>query len=530
MNARIWILVLAAVTVAAGAAVADSTSVWEGNLRLGGVVKDETGDPSLMQETFNIYEGFTVTSVYLKGRFDPRNHLRLDLSDINRDNRQGRFEYRRTGVARLFSRYDESRFIFDPAGAAEASRRDWWSTLSLTPSKYLWVSGDYNLQTRRGDRVGYPAGTASALGVAYDTDLNRWRVEAQGRTDSYGGATIAYDGVSLSDQLNPLQERKGYVVSANVHVRGVFIDRLTHVVRGSIGRNELETSGLGYDLKTIQYTGIVDAMRALRLQYRFYGSRVEDEALNNRTDRYIHDADAVVRAGRVATISAGYGWEAWDDNRSLTTYDNLRASLTLREPGDRVSGRLAWSARNKEDKEDLTLLRDTEYARYEARIDARPVAALSIGGRFAERTRSMPDIDAEASGMVASAYGRYRFDGAGGGMLTSTTLGVDYRYADDDYDNRVAAYRAKSHFVTGRVDADLFEDLSAGAAVTYMDIGEDLDIEKSVLSFHLGYRFLHGYDVDVKYNAYNFDDYMVAGRFYTANVVWINLGYTFTPD
>jgi hypothetical protein len=88
----------------------------------------------------------------------------------------------------------------------------------------------------------------------------------------------------------------------------------------------------------------------------------------------------------------------------------------------------------------------------------------------------------------------------------------------------------QSHFVTARVDTDVFGHVSAGAAVTYMSLEEDLDIEKSVLSFHVGYRFRGGYDVDVKYNTYNFDDYLVAGRFYTANVVWVNVGYAFAPD
>jgi len=241
--------------------------------------------------------------------------------------------------------------------------------------------------------------------------------------------------------------------------------------------------------------------------------------------------DAVVRGGRVATLNAGYGWEAWDDDRSITTYDNFRASLGLRDPGGRVSGRLGWSTRNKDDNEDVLLLRDTEYARTEARIDATPVQALTVGARVADRTRKMPDIGAEANGRAASVYGRYQFDRKeDGGALSATTIGVDYRYADDDYDNRVAAYRVKSHIVTGRLDADLYRSISAGAAVTYMSLEEDLDIQKSVLSFYVGYQFADAFSVDVKYNAYNFDDYLLAGRFYTANVVWVNVGYEFSTE
>ena len=38
----------------AGAARADSTSVWDGRVRMGGILIDETGDASVMQETFNL--------------------------------------------------------------------------------------------------------------------------------------------------------------------------------------------------------------------------------------------------------------------------------------------------------------------------------------------------------------------------------------------------------------------------------------------------------------------------------------------
>jgi hypothetical protein len=34
----------------------------------------------------------------------------------------------------------------------------------------------------------------------------------------------------------------------------------------------------------------------------------------------------------------------------------------------------------------------------------------------------------------------------------------------------------------------------------------------------------------VKYNVYNYDDYLILGRYYTANVIWFNVGYAFSAD
>jgi hypothetical protein len=525
---RILILSAAAVLVA-GVVHADSTAVWEGGVRVGGIIKDETGDQSVMPETFNVYEGFALSSIRLKGRFDPQTHLQFHVDDLNLDDRRGELDFRRSSLVGLRMRYDESRFVFDPDGMVDAARRDFWSRLSITPWRSLWFSADYGLQTREGERLGFPAGVSSALGTRYDSDFHRYRVEAQARAPNGIGGTLAFDGVTTTDRVSSLHERDGYVVSANVHLPGLIYDRLTHVMRGSLGRSELRTSDLGYDLGSFQYTGVIAPWPTLRAKYRFYSARVDDEATRIRTDRYINDGD-VEWHYRIATFSGGYGWEAWDDDRSVTTYHNYRAAVELREPRDRVSGRFAWSTRNKEDEEDITLLRDTEYSRWDARVDARPVEGLSAGGRVADRTRDMPGVEAKVEGLYLSAYGRYDHHFTGDSRVENVRADLSYQHSDDDYDDAVGEYHVTSDVVTGQVHADLIYRVTAGAGVTYVSIGDDLDIDKSILSFELGYELPQGFSIDAKYNVYNYDDYLVFGRYYTANVVWLNIGYNFAGE
>ncbi len=201
----------------------------------------------------------------------------------------------------------------------QATRRDWWSTLSLTPNRSFSVSGYYGLQTRRGNRIGYPNGVVSNLGTAYDSNLNRWRAQVEGNHGSGVGGAVTYDGVALRDGLDARHERDGNVLSANLRLPGVVFDRLTHVLRGSVGKSELPTSGTSYDMMSIQYTGVAQFWRPLRLKYRFYGLQVEDHAAVNQTDRWVNDFDAEYH-WRAATVSGGYGWEAWDDDFSITTY------------------------------------------------------------------------------------------------------------------------------------------------------------------------------------------------------------------
>jgi hypothetical protein len=523
------VLLLACGVLMPARARADSTSVWQGNVRVGGAMEDEEGDHSLVPETFNIHEGVTITKLFLNGRFNRDTHLYLDGDNLTLDGRRATFDLRRTGVGRLRSRYDESNTVFDPNGAVEATRRDWWSSLSLTPREWFSVSGDYTLQTRRGDRIGFPDGVESAIGTAYDSNLNRWRAQIEGHHDAGVSGSFTYDGVALTDGLDARNERDGTVFSGNLRMPGIVFDRLTHVVRGSVGKSELPNSNVSYDLMTIQYTGVAQLLRPLRLKYRFYAAQVEDHAAVNQTDRWIHDGDAEYR-WRFATLAGGYGWEAWDDDRSVTTYDNWRGAIYLRHPQQKISGSVSYSSRNKDDEEDQTLLRDTEYARAEAKVDARPISGFTIGGRVADRTRKMPDIGAQADGLAASAYGTYQYEHFGDAGVIAATLGVDYRYADDDYDNTVGEYHVTSQFVTGRVELDVYQKITAVAAVHFITLDEDMDIEKSILSFELAYVFRNAYDAKVKYNVYNYDDFLVAGRFYTANVVWVDFGYAFSTE
>ena len=52
-------------------------------------------------------------------------------------------------------------------------------------------------------------------------------------------------------------------------------------------------------------------------------------------------------------------------------------------------------------------------------------------------------------------------------------------------------------------------------------------IEKSIPSFEARYTVLEDYSVELKYNIYNYDDYILWDRYYTANIVWINVAYDF---
>ncbi len=151
-----------------------------------------------------------------------------------------------------------------------------------------------------------------------------------------------------------------------------------------------------------------------------------------------------------------------------------------------------------------------------------------MGGRVADRKREMPDIGSQADGFMASGYATWRGAPTGDAKLLTSDIGADYSYADDDYDDIWGRQHVITNSVTGRVAVTAYERVDLNAAVTFLKMTEDLDIEKSILSFGAGYRFANGLLADVQYNVYNFDDYLIFSRYYTANVVWFNVGYAFS--
>jgi hypothetical protein len=185
-----------------------------------------------------------------------------------------------------------------------------------------------------------------------------------------------------------------------------------------------------------------------------------------------------------------------------------------------LSGKLEYANRAKKDEEKTTLLMDMDTQTLLAKLQYDWNDALVLGVLYKNREREFPDINVEAEGKYLNTYGRYIYEGWG-------TIGLEYTYSEDEYQNLAAGFETKNHTITARAYSDWYRNLRLGGAVTYLDMRGDLDIEKSILSVEAAYRFLEDFRAEIKYNVYNYDDYLIFNKYYTANVVWINVAYDF---
>ena len=148
---------------------------------------------------------------------------------------------------------------------------------------------------------------------------------------------------------------------------------------------------------------------------------------------------------------------------------------------------------------------------------------LTVGGAFLQRDRDYPVLDVTATGKRYSGFTRLALTQWG-------TASVEYAYSDDEYVDQAGAYRADNSTVTARVDLTGVKKLRLGGGITYLDLGKDLDVEKSILTFDGKYDLSRDYFVSVRYNVYNYDDYVLLDRYFTTNVISLNVGYKLPVD
>jgi len=507
--------ILAAALVVALGACSSTAATLDGTVKVGGIILDEEGDRSAVQETYNVYDGLAVSQVLLNGRLSGGNSFFLDARDLNLDSRQGSFVYRIPQRLRLSAQYDQHRQVFDPLRAVTSDRKEFNVGAELTAGRWFGVSGSFGHLTREGDRLPFPSGTESVLGTRYDNVLQFGQITVHGQKGRRGAA-LSFRASEYSNELDARGDRSGRIVTARVYAPSPFYEKWTHMLRGAYGVRELSDTDVDYTLANFQYTGIVEPVAAWQLRYNFEGNRIDHEATGLKTDRFVNDLDILYFYPR-GRILAGYAYEINDDDRSLTSYHSWRAGVTYRS-GSRIAAKLDYSARVKNDQEDLTLLKDVEASRIRGSVQVQPVDRISLGGSYTKRQRELPDIDVKADGDVATGFGRYEIRSWG-------SVGVDYSYANDEYRDLAGRFDSESHFVTARAELTRIKNLRLAGGGVYMDIGKDLDIEKSSVFVEGSYKVRGGYGLEVRYNVYNYDDYILLDRYYTANVVRINLVY-----
>jgi hypothetical protein len=512
-------LIMAAVLIIGVQTVSSATKNIDGTLKLGGIGIDEQyGSLASMQETYNIYEGFNVAQVLMNGYLGPKHYFTLNLRDINMKNRKGNFLYRSPNAFRFNSSYRQNRYVFDPDRNITSDRKVWGFNLAYKPLEAFNLLANYGFNQRKGQRASYPLSTTGTwLGPGYDYTQHAGGLEAQYIRGRRGGA-LRYDFTHFANRQDEQTDRQGHLLSARFNTPCSFYDKWSHFLRFAYGKHDVINANVYFTLLNFQYTGIVTPIQWFRFKYNLYVNRIDDTSTNMVTDdiRNNLEADFYYKYGRVF---GGYGYEINDDDRYLTNYNTYAVGGTF-DYEKRVYAKVSYANRAKTDQEKLTLLKDIESERIRADLKLTITDDLVIGGRYVEGERVYPDINTSAKGTRTNGYLNYK-------LPVWFSVWGDYVYRVEDHDNLVGTFNTNSHVVTSKLTFDRIRDLYLGFGATYLRVREDLDIEKSILFFEAEYTLADAYHFEIKYNVFNYDDYVITERYYTGNIVWFNVAYDF---
>ena len=509
------IAILGLALVVTLAASPPSARALDGTVKLGGIIRNQTGDRSAVQETFNVYDGFAVSELRLSGLVNPRHYVALDLRDVNLDSRRGDLVYRMPGLFKLGAGFDQHRQIFSPDAAVTSRRKDWKVGAEYTPLRWLGFSGAFDVQSRDGGRLAYPLGTLSALGTQYDNTLRTGELTAEVHQDGRGAA-LTYRASEYKDELDAGAKRRGQVASARLYAPDPFVRNLTHLVRVAFGERRLTGGDLDVTMGTFLYTGVLQPVDAFQLKYAFDAQRTDDQSTRLRTDRYQNQIDATWYHP-YGQVGAGYAYETNDDDRSLTSYNTWRAGTVFRYR-KYVDAKVEYTSRVKKDLEELTLLKDLDASQVRAKLQVRPRDEVAVGVGYAKREREFTDLHVDLKGDVLNAFGRCDLKGWG-------ALSADWSASTDDCQDLTGGFHTRSQAVTGRVDFERIKGVRLASGLTWLNYRRDLDLEKSLVFAEGVFTVRDDYHLEVKYNCYNYDDYILLDRYYTANVLRIDLAY-----
>ncbi len=492
-----------------------------GTLEVGKVYVEKTaGDASTMPEFWEVYDGLNFSRLNFDGTTGNRTAFHLDVRDLSAHGGQGLFTCRVADLGSFSVRHHQSRQLYSADDQVRAERHDWNFSANVTPSPKVRFTAEYGRQAREGDRWATPDGTISALGTGYDYLLQTRFLEGEYRGNGRMFA-VGLEGSSLTDDLHAGMDRSGSIISARASLPCLlFPGKVTHFVRASYGTQGLDHTGIDCTTSAFQYFGTVRASDDVDLRYRFDASRIKSDTTHLQTDRLRNDVDVTWRHAK-GSFFAGYGYATTDDDKTLTDTNTWRVGGAYHDP--RWQLRASYATSEKNDQESLTLLKDVESSRWRASAQAKVNDRLTVGGAFLQRDRDYPILDVTASGKRYSGFTRLAIAEWG-------TASVEYAYSDDQYVDQVGAYRADNSTVTARVDLTGVKRLRLGGGVTYLDLGKDMDVEKSIVTFDGKYDLNKDYFVSVRYNVYNYDDFVLLDRYFTTNVVSLNVGYKLPVD
>ncbi len=504
-------------------AVAIQSNAGEGNadIKIGYISTDEVGNSSLNQESYNIYEGFSLSITDLSYITNNGIQFNADLLNTTLDNRNLRFTSSKSGVFSLSAYNNQYRRNYNYEKTYNTKRDAYGFQSSIIASKNIRFFGGYSLT----DKIGT---TLNNIDILNDTSLSvtdyrntTYKFGMQGFS-SKGNIRAEYRKSNFDDKtVNPLdRESEQVTISAftqapqnkNIQLSGGYIYRTD---------TELKNNTL---LKTNQLWGGAKYyfLNNNTIEYRFRFARTDHSSQTYETDNWVNSITYGKTWKQKGGIRISLENRIIDDLTDRAETNNLIVDGWYKA-GTKLLFRGKASTNSKDIPTGSTLLGRQTVTRhlFSARYTDRKYGNLTL--RIDKRVRRNNDIAVNTQFDYTSSSAILNLKDENYGRLN-----VTYSYYLGEYENRnrptneSKSYEFSDHVISGTITPNSYGNFDLSFGGTYYRSRRDQNKEKFSLNIITKYHFPYDHILEFKYDVFNYDDYNLNRNYYTANIFEIN--------
>ncbi len=505
-------------------AIAASAAGIKGEFKLSYTYEDETGNEAVERSSFNEYEGLGVSLENMIWNFDNGHRIDADFRNITLNNRNLRLGVQKNGMYRLNLFNNQYRRVYNSEGSNFTRRHNTGGNFWFNAHKYLRLYGGISNYGRTGSRIGvFDDFNDFAAVVPEQIDY--------GQTDYHFGMTFRhkarmlqaeYRGADFKDNNDAARDQK----RQSIKLWGFVPVPEYEWIRAYGGYRHFITryDESDFEISANTVWGGLQADLPYNFVFSYYGllDRTQSDSELVANDNMVHTAYIAYTYQRKAGLTVGYQFDSEDDvaneieGRTVYIYGWLKPVKNLDIRGE-------FGSRAEEVFTGTRLWGDQDAIKHRFSVKYNFSTTDYIRGKMLLRSRENKGLGTEVDYSRGSLDGYYR-------LLPCADLSVGYNYTDGDYANLTQNFEFIDHLVYG--DLILTEPLKLKGTKfsfggMYYRSKRDIDIERITLRFGAEYLLFRDYYLEANYDVHNYDDFTVAGQYYTANVVTISLNKRF---
>jgi len=488
-----------------------------GRVRLGYVITDEEGNLGVSSETYNLYEGPSVSLERFRYTTDYGLNLSADLKRITLSNRHltaSLSKPRHFGVTVTNHQY---RRIYSFHGDKSTRRRKTGGQLHCYPIREVKLYGGYSRTDKHGE--------SQYLLMPFDerllssTDYTHTSFNVGGKAVfEQGSLDIEYRRYDFTDDIRDSGDREGRQVRASAFAPIPGLEQVVLSGGYRFRRDTHESSEIELETNAGWATARAYLPDAFVAEYRFAASRSEHTGRAVEIDHYVNTATISRTWRKYGGLRAGYENRIRDE-----IFDRISSHGFLFSGWFRYSEltvRARFALREEEVTDGATLIGEEDLTRHKvsARYDIAEWGDISLS--WQGRIKTNEDIDTRADyDAITAEMNLHR--GAYG------TLSLTYSYCRGVYENRASAgedaYEFTSHALSGYIRPIEYRKVQVWGGASYYRSERDSDMEKISGQVGAQYMLPREYQLEARYTVVNFDDFLAIDQYYTGNIVSIYL-------